>query len=202
MIEDSRSIGLLPFYSRWPERCGISVRNSRTQSLAPFRRFAPRGELLCWWSFAQAAIYSVRVTTANPQRGLRPLPRAAWLSTTDRSPRALLETWEITFALHQYQPALQAFFEARRLAKSSGDRSAIAAFDTNIASLYTEMGDLDSAAKWIEGARERLSMQPTAAITCRSFSSSSLPFAPGSNPCPRPCGCSGKGLTWRTAPEI
>lgn len=47
--------------------------------------------------------------------------------------------------------------EARRLARSAGDASAIAAFDTNIASLYTENGDLESAAKWIEGARERLS---------------------------------------------
>jgi CHAT domain-containing protein len=64
------------------------------------------------------------------------------------------------FALHQYQTALESFLEARRLAQSAHDASApsaIAAFDANIASLYTEMGDLDAAARWIEGTRERLS---------------------------------------------
>lgn len=61
------------------------------------------------------------------------------------------------FALHQYLPALDAFLEARRLAQQGGDASAIAAFDANIASLYTEMGDLEAAAHWISGTRERLS---------------------------------------------
>lgn len=47
--------------------------------------------------------------------------------------------------------------DARRLAQSAGDANAVAVLDTNIASLYTESGDLEAAAKWIEGARERLS---------------------------------------------
>jgi CHAT domain-containing protein/tetratricopeptide (TPR) repeat protein len=61
------------------------------------------------------------------------------------------------FALHEYQPALQSFLKARRLAGLGGDHSAVAALDTNIASLYTEMGDFVAAASWVEGARERLS---------------------------------------------
>ena len=60
------------------------------------------------------------------------------------------------FALHQYQPALAHFMEGRRLAHLTGDLSVIAIIDTNIASLYSEMGDFDSAGRWIEGARERL----------------------------------------------
>lgn len=60
------------------------------------------------------------------------------------------------FALHRYQPALQAFLEARALAEHAGDSSTLAGIDTNIASLYTETNDLDAAARWIEGTRERL----------------------------------------------
>lgn len=61
------------------------------------------------------------------------------------------------FALHQYQSALTSFLEARRLTQAAGDASANAALDANIASLYIEMGDMDAAARWVEGTRERLS---------------------------------------------
>ena len=60
------------------------------------------------------------------------------------------------FALHQYQPALRTFLEAHRLADRAGDASYTAVLDVNIASLYSEMGELEAAAQWIEGALERV----------------------------------------------
>ena len=63
------------------------------------------------------------------------------------------------FALHQYQPALRSFLEAHRLADQSGDASYAAVLDVNIASLYSEIGELEAAAQWIEGALERMSGQ-------------------------------------------
>jgi CHAT domain-containing protein/tetratricopeptide (TPR) repeat protein len=61
------------------------------------------------------------------------------------------------FALHQYQSALSQFLEARRLAQAAGDSSEIAVLDANIASLYSEMGELDAAVHWLEESRGRLS---------------------------------------------
>ncbi|MGA3096735.1 MAG: CHAT domain-containing protein [Bryobacteraceae bacterium] len=61
------------------------------------------------------------------------------------------------FALRQYQPALKSFFASRRLAQSSGDASAVAISEANIASLYSEMGEVESAAQWMTGNLERLS---------------------------------------------
>lgn len=61
------------------------------------------------------------------------------------------------FALHQYQPALRSFLEAHRLAEQAGDASYIAVLDVNIASLYSEMWELEAAAQWIKGALERMS---------------------------------------------
>lgn len=64
------------------------------------------------------------------------------------------------FSLHQYQPALECFLDARRLAQSAGDASIVAGIDANIASLYAEMGDLEAAAHWIEGTEGRLNRAP------------------------------------------
>jgi CHAT domain-containing protein len=61
------------------------------------------------------------------------------------------------FALHQYQPALRSFLEAHRLAEQAGDASYTAVLDVNIASLYSEMWELEAAAQWIKGALERMS---------------------------------------------
>ncbi len=61
------------------------------------------------------------------------------------------------FALHQYQPALRSFLEARRLAERVQDRNETTILDTNIASLYSEMGDLEIAASRMQGTLERLS---------------------------------------------
>lgn len=66
--------------------------------------------------------------------------------------RALGNAGGVQFALHQYQPALNSFREARELALSSRDRNEVAIMDANIASVYTEMGDVDQAAYWLQGA--------------------------------------------------
>ncbi|MEO8368279.1 MAG: CHAT domain-containing protein [Candidatus Solibacter sp.] len=65
--------------------------------------------------------------------------------------RALGNIGAAQFALHQYRPALQTFLDARRQADAAGDHSAAAMFGVNTASLYSELGDLDAAAEWIQG---------------------------------------------------
>lgn len=70
--------------------------------------------------------------------------------------RATGNVGAMRFALHQYRGALSAFLEARRLAIAERDSSEIAAIDANLASLYMEMGDLDEAARRIEGVLGRL----------------------------------------------
>lgn len=82
--------------------------------------------------------------------------RGSALHETTLAARATANLGSCLMALHRYQPALQAFLEARALAERAGDSSAVAGIDANIASLYTETNDLDAAGRWIEGARERL----------------------------------------------
>ena len=67
------------------------------------------------------------------------------------------------FALNQYQAALQSFLDAVHAAERAGDHSAAAIFNANIASLYSEMGQLDDAAEWIEASLKRLSDEDRAA---------------------------------------
>jgi len=73
--------------------------------------------------------------------------------------RALGNIGGCQFALHQYRPALQSYLEAHRQAEVSGDRSAAAILDVNIASLYSELGELDAASEWIQGTIKRISAQ-------------------------------------------
>ena len=75
----------------------------------------------------------------------------------DLAARATGNLGACQFAIHQYQPALRTFLEAHRLAGQAGDASYSAVLDVNIASLYSEMGELEAAAQWIEGALERVS---------------------------------------------
>lgn len=75
----------------------------------------------------------------------------------DLSARAGGNIGSCQFARHQYQSALRTFLEARALAVKISDWSETAALDTNIASLYSEMGNLDTAASWMQGALERMS---------------------------------------------
>jgi tetratricopeptide (TPR) repeat protein len=70
--------------------------------------------------------------------------------------RALGNIGACQLAFHQYRPAMQSFLEAHRQAEAVNDRSAAAIFDVNIASLYSELGELDAASEWIQGTIKRL----------------------------------------------
>ena len=74
----------------------------------------------------------------------------------DKAARNLGNIGACQFALHQYRLALRSFLEAHRQAEAASDHSAAATFDFNIASLYSELGELDAASEWIQGAIRRL----------------------------------------------
>ena len=76
--------------------------------------------------------------------------------TPREAARALANIGACQFALHRYRPALQSFLDAYHQAVAVNDRSAAAGMDVNIASLYTELGELDAAAEWIQGTIKRL----------------------------------------------
>jgi CHAT domain-containing protein len=77
----------------------------------------------------------------------------------DLAARAVGNIGGTQFALHQYQPALHSFLEAQRLATAANDPTSAAVFAMNIASLYSEIGALDTAAQWTQGAMERMSKE-------------------------------------------
>ncbi len=68
----------------------------------------------------------------------------------DLAARALGNIGGCQFALHQYPAALGSFQQTIREAKAAGDTSAVAVFNANISSLYTEMGELETAARWMQ----------------------------------------------------
>jgi CHAT domain-containing protein len=68
----------------------------------------------------------------------------------DLAARALGNAGACQFATHRYQQASRSFIEAHRLAMVAGDRSGAAIFELNLASLYSEMGELESAVEWTE----------------------------------------------------
>jgi CHAT domain-containing protein/tetratricopeptide (TPR) repeat protein len=78
------------------------------------------------------------------------------LSLSDVAGRALGDWGGCQYAVHQYQAALRSFLNARRLSEAGGDPGSAAVWDADIASLYSEMGELDAAAQWIEGSMKRM----------------------------------------------
>ena len=87
---------------------------------------------------------------------------AARAGQPDLAARALGNIGSCQFALHQYRPALNSFLETIRLARAAGDTSAVAVFEANIASLYSEMGELDAATQWMQGTLQRISRRDRA----------------------------------------
>lgn len=75
---------------------------------------------------------------------------------TDLAVRAIGNTGACEFALHRYQDALRTLLRAHGLAESIGDTSLATLFDANIASLYSDLGELDAAAQWTQGILMRL----------------------------------------------
>ena len=77
----------------------------------------------------------------------------------DLSVRATCNVGSCEFALHDYQAALHSYLDARRMADSAADTGTVAVLDANIASLYGQMGEVDSAVQWLQGGMERLTGQ-------------------------------------------
>lgn len=94
----------------------------------------------------------------DAMRGFEATHSAAMQATLpDLAARALGNVGGCQFALHQYAAALTSFKETIRQANAAGDTSAAAVFNTNISSLYTEMGELENAALWMQGTLAHLS---------------------------------------------
>lgn len=74
----------------------------------------------------------------------------------DLAARAIGNAGGCQFALHRYGEAAQSFLKAHALAESAGDANVAAIFEANLASLYSEMGELDSAVLWTERSLERM----------------------------------------------
>jgi CHAT domain-containing protein len=75
---------------------------------------------------------------------------ATSLSEPDWAGRALGDLGASQFLLHQYKSALQSFLQARRLSESAGDTRDVPAWDADIASLYSTLGEWDAAAEWTQ----------------------------------------------------
>ncbi|HUI78693.1 MAG TPA: CHAT domain-containing protein [Bryobacteraceae bacterium] len=112
----------------------------RARRVAPYRERLERGrELFRNSQYSQAApIFQSVFEDANAHA----LPEVAG--------RALGNWGGCQYAMHQYQAALRAYLEARRLYQAGGDTAGVALLDTNLASLYHEMGAVDASAQWIE----------------------------------------------------
>jgi CHAT domain-containing protein len=78
--------------------------------------------------------------------------------------RALCDIGACRYASHEYGPAMSSFRAARRMALAGGDKGLIAMLDGDIASLYYEMGDFESAALAMQGGLERLTGRDRAVL--------------------------------------
>ncbi len=125
----------------------LSVTKARSARRAPLlARLCEGAEIFSAGRYSEAA---------NRFDSLRQAALA--MGEDDLAARAIGNLGGCRFALHQYRPALDSFLEAHRLAERAGDASYTAVLDVNIASLYSEMGELEAAAQRIEGALERVS---------------------------------------------
>jgi tetratricopeptide (TPR) repeat protein len=78
------------------------------------------------------------------------------LSFSNVAGRALGDWGGCQYAVHQYQAALRSFLKARQLSEAGGDPGSAAVWEADIASLYSEMGEFQAAAQWIEGSMKRM----------------------------------------------
>src|SRR5262249_29702620 len=74
----------------------------------------------------------------------------------DIAARALSGIGGYEFRLHRYQDAMRSFLESRRLAEAAGNLGVAIAAEANIASLYSELGEVEAAAYWTQGILKRL----------------------------------------------
>lgn len=81
---------------------------------------------------------------------------AGFLGDTASAVRALGNIGGCQFASLQYQSALRSYVHAHRLAEQAGDADAAAVLDANIASLYAQTGEVDSAIEWLRDSLVRM----------------------------------------------
>jgi CHAT domain-containing protein len=134
----------------------FSVPNARASLLETPKDTAPRrAPVLALLRSASDHFRAGRY--AEAMRGFEATRSAAVRSgIPDLAARALGNVGSCQFALHQYTSALNSFTETVRQATAAGDNSAAAVFDVNIASLYSEMGELEAATQWIQGTLARM----------------------------------------------
>jgi len=78
------------------------------------------------------------------------------LSLSEVAGRALGNWGGCQYALHQYQAALRSYIKARQLSEAGGDPGRVTMWEADIASLYSDMGEFQAAAQWIEGSMKRM----------------------------------------------
>jgi CHAT domain-containing protein len=75
---------------------------------------------------------------------------------TDLAARFLINLGGARFALNQFDAALHTYLDAHQLCRRNGDTSTAAILTANIASLYSQMGELEAAAQWLETSSREL----------------------------------------------
>jgi tetratricopeptide (TPR) repeat protein len=83
------------------------------------------------------------------------------------SVRALGNLGACELLLRQFQTALQTLVEARRRAELERDSSTAALIETNIASVYVQIGEYNAAADWVQRSIARLSGRDRASHLAR-----------------------------------
>jgi CHAT domain-containing protein len=131
-----------------------SVPETRSKILATANREALRASLRAVLREANSVYAAGRFQLAERKYEFL-IQKAIQSGILEIAARAQSNAGGCQFALHQYRNALQSFQRARSLAQSAGDANTLAALDVNTASLYSEMGELESAAAWTQSAMSR-----------------------------------------------
>ena len=126
---------------------------------APIHTGSPRSG---WWGTQEALQlrqtarrYTLKGDYAETERAYR---KGAELAVKHRDPMA--RAWFVSgigdarFASFDYMGALDAYLEAQRFAEAARDPVSLGAIDLNLASLYQQMWDYDSALRFAEEARK------------------------------------------------
>src|SRR5262249_42117550 len=91
----------------------------------------------------------------------RALEMARAAGRNDWAARVLSNIAGCQFASHEYQPALESYLDARRMAEVLSEVETVAAIDANIASLHAQMGEIEAAIQWLQVSMRRSSGSAT-----------------------------------------
>jgi tetratricopeptide (TPR) repeat protein len=140
-----------------------SVSKLRAQSLAGNTGNSSESPDSLWHAalVADSALYVAGKYADAAQQFDELSNRAALAHNFKISASARADVGAVQFTTHQYRAALSSFLNARRLAESGGAANILAMIDANLASLYTEMGDYDEAARWMQDVLARMNATET-----------------------------------------